>query len=168
MPGTSFVNATHSISETFHLTHIPSVQHKHQTIPILGPWFSHQCEEFVVCHNVVLWRGLFLVLNYMCLQRETEEKARQPETKLSAIAQTRHIARLRDAKRSRTRNPKSISSSIAACHLSASWRERASATVLGDSKGTRRCWKHGVRGARVSSFKTWVQSRRTGSATAWG
>jgi hypothetical protein len=40
------------------------------------------------------------------LQRETEEKARQPETKLSAIAQTRHIARLRDAKRSRTRNPK--------------------------------------------------------------
>jgi hypothetical protein len=28
------------------------------------------------------------------LQRETEEKARQPETKLSAIAQTRHIARL--------------------------------------------------------------------------
>jgi hypothetical protein len=40
------------------------------------------------------------------LQRETEEKARQPETKLSAIAQTRHIAGLRDAKRSRTRNPK--------------------------------------------------------------
>jgi hypothetical protein len=40
------------------------------------------------------------------LQRETEEKARQPETKLSANAQTRHIARLRDAKRSRTRNPK--------------------------------------------------------------
>jgi hypothetical protein len=44
---------------------------------------------------------------YMCLQRETGKKARQPETKLSAIAQTRHIARLRDAKRSRTRNPKS-------------------------------------------------------------
>jgi hypothetical protein len=39
------------------------------------------------------------------LQRETEEKARQPETKPSAIANTRHIARLRDAKRSRTRNP---------------------------------------------------------------
>jgi hypothetical protein len=39
-------------------------------------------------------------------QRETEEKARQPETKLSAIAQTRHVARLRDAKRSRTRNAK--------------------------------------------------------------
>jgi hypothetical protein len=40
------------------------------------------------------------------LQRETEEKARQPETKLSANAQTRHIAGLRDAKRSRTRSPK--------------------------------------------------------------
>jgi hypothetical protein len=40
------------------------------------------------------------------LQRETEEKARQPETKLGAIAQTRHTARLRDAKRSRIRNPK--------------------------------------------------------------
>jgi hypothetical protein len=39
-------------------------------------------------------------------QRETEEKARQPETKLRAIARTRHIAGLRDAKRSRTRNPK--------------------------------------------------------------
>jgi hypothetical protein len=43
---------------------------------------------------------------YIFLQRETEEKARQPETKLSATAQTRHTARLRDAKRSRTRNPK--------------------------------------------------------------
>jgi hypothetical protein len=43
---------------------------------------------------------------YIVLQRETEEKARQPETKPSAIAQTRHTARLRDAKRSRTRNPK--------------------------------------------------------------
>jgi hypothetical protein len=43
---------------------------------------------------------------FIYLQRETEEKARQPETKLSAIAQTRHTARLRDAKRSRTRNPK--------------------------------------------------------------
>jgi hypothetical protein len=40
------------------------------------------------------------------LHKETEEKARQPETKLSAIAQTRHIAKLRDAKRSSTRNPK--------------------------------------------------------------
>jgi hypothetical protein len=39
-------------------------------------------------------------------QRETEEKARQPETKLGAIAQTRHIARLRNAKRSRTKHPK--------------------------------------------------------------
>jgi hypothetical protein len=38
---------------------------------------------------------------------ETEEKARQPETKLGAIAHTSHIARLRDAKRSRTKNPKS-------------------------------------------------------------
>jgi hypothetical protein len=43
---------------------------------------------------------------FINLQRETEEKTHQPETKLSAIAQTRHIARLRDAKRSRTRNPK--------------------------------------------------------------
>jgi hypothetical protein len=40
------------------------------------------------------------------LQRETEEKARQPETKLGAIAQTRHTARLCNAKRSRTRHPK--------------------------------------------------------------
>jgi hypothetical protein len=30
---------------------------------------------------------------FISVQRETEEKARQPETKLSAIAQTRHIAR---------------------------------------------------------------------------
>jgi hypothetical protein len=40
------------------------------------------------------------------LQRETEEKACQPETKLGAIAQTRHTARLHNAKRSRTRHPK--------------------------------------------------------------
>jgi hypothetical protein len=39
------------------------------------------------------------------LQRETEEKARQPEIKLGAIARTRHTARLRNARRSRTRNP---------------------------------------------------------------
>jgi hypothetical protein len=32
------------------------------------------------------------------LHRETEEKARQPETKLDAIAQTHHIARLSNAK----------------------------------------------------------------------
>jgi hypothetical protein len=32
--------------------------------------------------------------NNMYLQRETEEKARQPETKVGAIAQTRHKARL--------------------------------------------------------------------------
>jgi hypothetical protein len=31
---------------------------------------------------------------YLYLQRETEEKAHQPETKLSAIAQTHHISRL--------------------------------------------------------------------------
>jgi hypothetical protein len=42
----------------------------------------------------------------MHLQRGTEEKARKPETKLGAIAQTRHTARLRNAKRSRTRHPK--------------------------------------------------------------
>jgi hypothetical protein len=40
------------------------------------------------------------------LQRETEEKARQPETKLGAIAKTRHITRLRNAKRSRPKHPK--------------------------------------------------------------
>jgi hypothetical protein len=38
--------------------------------------------------------------------RETEEKTRRPETKLGAIAQTRHIARLCNAKRSRTKHPK--------------------------------------------------------------
>jgi hypothetical protein len=32
--------------------------------------------------------------NNMVLQRETEEKARQPETKLGAIAQTHHTAKL--------------------------------------------------------------------------
>jgi hypothetical protein len=41
---------------------------------------------------------------YVCVsifsQRETEEKARQPETKQSAIARTRHTARRRNAKRS--------------------------------------------------------------------
>jgi hypothetical protein len=42
----------------------------------------------------------------ICLHRETEEKARQPETKLGAIAQTRHIARLRNAEQSRTKHPK--------------------------------------------------------------
>jgi hypothetical protein len=40
------------------------------------------------------------------LQREAEEKARQPETKPGAIAQTRHMARLRNAKRSRIKHPK--------------------------------------------------------------
>jgi hypothetical protein len=40
------------------------------------------------------------------LQRETKEKARQPETKPGANAQTRHKARLRIAKRSRTKHPK--------------------------------------------------------------
>jgi hypothetical protein len=40
------------------------------------------------------------------LHRDTEEKARQPETKLGAIAQTRLIARLRNAKRSQTKHPK--------------------------------------------------------------
>jgi hypothetical protein len=49
---------------------------------------------------------LWCVGSFIYLHRETEEKARQPEIKLSAIAQTRHIAGLRDAKRSRTRNPK--------------------------------------------------------------
>jgi hypothetical protein len=39
-------------------------------------------------------------------QREKEEKARQPKTKLSAIAQTRHKARLRNAKRSQNKHPK--------------------------------------------------------------
>jgi hypothetical protein len=40
------------------------------------------------------------------LQRETEEKARQPEIKLGATAQTHHKAKLCNAKQSRTRNPK--------------------------------------------------------------
>jgi hypothetical protein len=39
------------------------------------------------------------------LRRETEEKAHQPETKLGAIAHTRHKARLRNGKRSQTKNP---------------------------------------------------------------
>jgi hypothetical protein len=52
------------------------------------------------------WTAPTSFYKHIYSQRETEEKARQPETKLSAIAQTRHIARLRDAKRSRTRNPK--------------------------------------------------------------
>jgi hypothetical protein len=38
--------------------------------------------------------------------RETEKKARQPKIKLGAIARTRRTARLRNAKRSRTRNLK--------------------------------------------------------------
>jgi hypothetical protein len=42
----------------------------------------------------------------MYLQKETEEKARQPETKLGVIAQTRHTTRLRNAKRARTKHPK--------------------------------------------------------------
>jgi hypothetical protein len=41
-----------------------------------------------------------------CLQKEMEEKARQPETKLGAIAHTRREARLRNAKQSRTKNHK--------------------------------------------------------------
>jgi hypothetical protein len=41
----------------------------------------------------------------MDLHRETEEKARQLETKVGAIAQARHTARLRNAKRSRTKHP---------------------------------------------------------------
>jgi hypothetical protein len=40
------------------------------------------------------------------IHRETEEKARQPEIKLGAIAQTHHTAKPCNAKRSRTRNPK--------------------------------------------------------------
>jgi hypothetical protein len=38
------------------------------------------------------------------VQRETEEKARQPETKPGAIAHTRHQARLRNAQRSKTKS----------------------------------------------------------------
>jgi hypothetical protein len=51
-------------------------------------------------------RPSLYVTIYIDLQRETEGKARQPETKLGAIAQTRHIARLRNAKRSRAKHPK--------------------------------------------------------------
>jgi hypothetical protein len=43
---------------------------------------------------------------HMSLQRTTEEKARQPETKLGASRGTQHKARLRNAKRSRIENPK--------------------------------------------------------------
>jgi hypothetical protein len=50
--------------------------------------------------------NILYVLSIVSLQRETEEKARQPETKLGAIAQTRHTARLCNAKRNRTRHPK--------------------------------------------------------------
>jgi hypothetical protein len=93
---------------------------------ILGVWFCFAlrcvallCAVYVRMRLVLFLAGrpflLSLSVNIDCLpslfvnidlQRETEEKARQPETKLSAIAQTRHTARLRDAKRSRTRNPK--------------------------------------------------------------
>jgi hypothetical protein len=38
--------------------------------------------------------------------QKTEGKARQPETKLGATSRTRHKARLRNAKRNRTKNPK--------------------------------------------------------------
>jgi hypothetical protein len=50
---------------------------------------------------------LYFHTSFIFLQRETKEKARQPEKKPSAIARTRHTARPRNAKRSRTRNPKS-------------------------------------------------------------
>jgi hypothetical protein len=46
--------------------------------------------------------SLVPLCNSIYLQRETEEKARQPETKLGAIAQTRHKARLRNAKLNQT------------------------------------------------------------------
>jgi hypothetical protein len=50
------------------------------------------------CGNVCL-HGYYILCNII-LQRETEEKARQPETKLGASSHTRHKARLRNAKRS--------------------------------------------------------------------
>jgi hypothetical protein len=46
------------------------------------------------------------IIGAIDLQRETEEKALQPETELGPIALTRHKARLRNAKRSRIKNPK--------------------------------------------------------------
>jgi hypothetical protein len=46
------------------------------------------------------------IVNNILLLRETEEKARQPETKQGAIAHTWHKARLRNARRSRSSNPK--------------------------------------------------------------
>jgi hypothetical protein len=57
-----------------------------------------------------LRRGVDTRPNFMYsftpIHRETEEKACQPETTLGAIAQKRHIARLRNAKRSRIKHPK--------------------------------------------------------------
>jgi hypothetical protein len=83
----------------------------------LGFWFSFALHSRKEKLNTKQGYATFRSLALCCvratvnidLQRETEEKARQPETKLgkkSAIAQTCHRARLRDAKRSRTRNPK--------------------------------------------------------------
>jgi hypothetical protein len=45
-----------------------------------------------------------LVDSFKLLKGEMEEKARQPETKLGAIAHTRHKASLHDAERRRTKN----------------------------------------------------------------
>jgi hypothetical protein len=46
------------------------------------------------------------VVQYIDLQRETEENSRQPEAKLIAIAYIRRKARPCNAKRNLTRNPK--------------------------------------------------------------
>jgi hypothetical protein len=51
---------------------------------------AHRCQFMGVCMS--------------CFQRETEEKARPPETKPGANARTRHTARLRSAKRSRNKH----------------------------------------------------------------
>jgi hypothetical protein len=53
-------------------------------------------------HSVTKSELCMIVASAIHSQRQTEEKARQPETRLGAIAQTRHTARLRNAKRSRT------------------------------------------------------------------
>jgi hypothetical protein len=74
---------------------------------------SRAIEIKVKTLSMIAYFGMYKTLSVhmyfqinILLHRETEEKARQPETKLGAIAHTRHKARLRNAKRSRTKNPK--------------------------------------------------------------
>jgi hypothetical protein len=74
----------------------------------------------------------------MCLQRETEEKARQPETKLGAIAQTRHTARPRNTKRSRAKHPQPNPQTGRKTGLDNLSRGPSETTHRGLASGTRR------------------------------